>query len=98
MTTLAAILALLPLALSIGQGAAMLQPLAIAIIAGLIVQLPLVLSCACQAFWCFSKWIRESQGMLFEKELHKTRRAPNVHPGLLSFTPTLLSLRIIFPQ
>ncbi|HEY1684046.1 MAG TPA: efflux RND transporter permease subunit [Tepidisphaeraceae bacterium] len=43
MTTLAAILALLPLALGIGQGTAMLQPLAIAIIAGLIVQLPLVL-------------------------------------------------------
>jgi multidrug efflux pump subunit AcrB len=43
MTSVAAILALLPLALSIGQGSAMLQPLAIAIIAGLIVQLPLVL-------------------------------------------------------
>lgn len=43
MTSIAAILALLPLALSIGQGSAMLQPLAIAIIAGLIVQLPLVL-------------------------------------------------------
>ena len=43
MTTVAAILALLPLALGIGQGSAMLQPLAIAIIVGLIVQLPLVL-------------------------------------------------------
>ena len=43
MTTLAAILALLPLALGIGEGAAMQQPLAIAIIAGLILQLPLVL-------------------------------------------------------
>jgi multidrug efflux pump subunit AcrB len=43
MTTMAAILALLPLALGLGQGAAMLQPLAIAIIAGLLVQLPLVL-------------------------------------------------------
>ncbi len=43
MTTLAAILALLPLALGIGQGAAMQQPLAIAIISGLVVQLPLVL-------------------------------------------------------
>jgi len=43
MTTLAAILALLPLALAIGQGASMQQPLAIAIISGLIVQLPLVL-------------------------------------------------------
>jgi CzcA family heavy metal efflux pump len=43
MTTFAAILALLPLALNIGQGSAMQQPLAIAIISGLCVQLPLVL-------------------------------------------------------
>ncbi len=43
MTTLAAMLALAPLALGIGQGSAMQQPLAIAIIAGLAVQMPLVL-------------------------------------------------------
>jgi CzcA family heavy metal efflux pump len=43
MTTLAAILALSPLALGLGQGSAMQQPLAIAIISGLIVQVPLVL-------------------------------------------------------
>jgi len=43
MTTTTAILALLPLALNFGGGAGMLQPLAIAIITGLIVQLPLVL-------------------------------------------------------
>ncbi|TAK07845.1 MAG: efflux RND transporter permease subunit [Candidatus Manganitrophaceae bacterium] len=43
MTTLAAILALMPLALGIGQGSAMQQPLAIAIISGLFVQLPLLL-------------------------------------------------------
>ncbi len=43
MTTLATILALMPLALAIGQGSAMLQPLAIAIISGLVVQLLLVL-------------------------------------------------------
>jgi len=43
MTTLAAILALAPLALGIGQGSAMQQPLAIAIIAGLLIQMPLVL-------------------------------------------------------
>jgi multidrug efflux pump subunit AcrB len=43
MTTLAAILALLPLALAFGQGAQMQQPLAVAIIAGLLVQMPLVL-------------------------------------------------------
>ena len=43
MTTLAAILALLPLALGIGQGSQMQQPLAIAIISGLVVQLPLTL-------------------------------------------------------
>ena len=43
MTTFAAILALLPLALGIGHGSAMQQPLAIAIISGLICSLPLVL-------------------------------------------------------
>ncbi|GIW83277.1 MAG: hypothetical protein KatS3mg105_5084 [Gemmatales bacterium] len=43
MTTLAAILALLPLAMAIGEGSAMQQPLAIAIVSGLVVQLPLVL-------------------------------------------------------
>ena len=43
MTTLAAILTLLPLAFALGQGAAMQQPLAVAIIAGLLVQMPLVL-------------------------------------------------------
>lgn len=43
MTTLAAILTLLPLALAIGAGSGMQQPLAIAIISGLILQFPLVL-------------------------------------------------------
>ncbi len=43
MTTLAAILALLPLAFAWGEGAAMQQPLAVAIVSGLLVQLPLVL-------------------------------------------------------
>jgi len=43
MTTLAAILTLMPPALAIGQGSAIQQPLAISIIAGLILQFPLVL-------------------------------------------------------
>ena len=43
MTTLAFILALLPLAFALGRGSAMQQPLAIAIISGLVVQMPLVL-------------------------------------------------------
>jgi multidrug efflux pump subunit AcrB len=43
MTTLAAILTLLPLALAIGQGSGIQQPLAIAIIAGLTLQYPMVL-------------------------------------------------------
>ena len=43
MTTVAAILALMPLALGIGAGSEMLQPLAIAIVSGLLVQIPLVL-------------------------------------------------------
>jgi multidrug efflux pump subunit AcrB len=42
MSTLAAILALSPLALGLGQGAAMQRPLAIAIISGMLFQLPLV--------------------------------------------------------
>ena len=43
MTTLAAILTLLPLAFALGQGSEMQQPLAVAIISGLVVQFPLVL-------------------------------------------------------
>ena len=43
MTTLAAILALLPLALVFSPGAAMQQPLAVAIISGLVAQMPLTL-------------------------------------------------------
>ena len=43
MTSLIAILALLPLALGLGTGSAMQTPLAIAIISGLIAALPLVL-------------------------------------------------------
>ncbi|MFZ2727848.1 MAG: efflux RND transporter permease subunit [Methylococcaceae bacterium] len=43
MTTLAAIFALLPLALALGEGAEMLQPLAISLIFGLVIQVPLVL-------------------------------------------------------
>ncbi len=43
MSTIAAILTLLPLALAIGQGSQMQQPLAVAIIAGMLLQLPLVL-------------------------------------------------------
>lgn len=43
MTTVAAILTLLPLAFALGQGSQMQQPLAVAIVSGLVVQLPLVL-------------------------------------------------------
>jgi multidrug efflux pump subunit AcrB len=43
MTTRAAILALAPLALAIGQGSGIRQPLAIATIGGLILQHPLLL-------------------------------------------------------
>jgi len=42
MTTLAAIFALMPLAFAMGQGSQMQQPLAVAIISGLLVQVPLV--------------------------------------------------------
>ncbi len=43
MTTIAAILALMPLAIGLGTGSEMLQPLAVAIVSGLIIQMPLVL-------------------------------------------------------
>jgi multidrug efflux pump subunit AcrB len=43
MSTVAPILALMPLAMGIGAGSEMLQPLAITIVSGLIVQIPLVL-------------------------------------------------------
>jgi multidrug efflux pump subunit AcrB len=55
MTTIAAILALMPLAVGLGQGSAMQQPLAIAIISGLIVQMPLVLLVMPLAFWLWSR-------------------------------------------
>ena len=55
MTTIAAILALMPLALGLGQGSAMQQPLAIAIISGLVVQMPLVLLIMPLAFWLWSR-------------------------------------------
>ena len=43
MSTIAAILTLMPLALALGRGAQMQQPLAVAIISGMLVQVPLVL-------------------------------------------------------
>jgi multidrug efflux pump subunit AcrB len=43
MTALGAIIALLPLAMGIGTGAQMNQPLAIAVIGGFIIALPLLL-------------------------------------------------------
>jgi multidrug efflux pump subunit AcrB len=55
MTTLAAILALLPLALAMGQGAQMQQPLAVAIISGLLVQMPLVLMQSPVLYTLFSR-------------------------------------------
>ena len=53
MTSLIAILALMPLALSLGTGAEMQKPLAVAIIAGLVTALPLVLL----AMPAFYRWL-----------------------------------------
>jgi len=58
MTTVAAILTLLPLAFALGQGSAMQQPLAIAIISGLIVQLPLTLLVMPVLFTVFGRRVR----------------------------------------
>ncbi len=55
MTTVAAILTLLPLALALGQGSAMQQPLAVAIIAGLTLQLPLVLLVMPVIYWVLER-------------------------------------------
>jgi len=53
MTTIAAIFALLPLSMGIGAGSEMLQPLAIALVFGLVVQVPLVLIVLPSFLWCF---------------------------------------------
>jgi multidrug efflux pump subunit AcrB len=55
MTVLAAIGALLPLALGLGQGSAMLQPLAIAIISGLLATVPGVLLLLPAMLWVLSR-------------------------------------------
>jgi multidrug efflux pump subunit AcrB len=63
MTTIAAILALLPLAIGLGQGSDMQKPLAIAIISGLIAQMPLVLLVMPLAFSVLSrKSIKQFKG------------------------------------
>jgi CzcA family heavy metal efflux pump len=60
MTTIAAALALLPLALALGHGAEMQQPLAIAIISGLAVQMPLVLLVMPVTFLILVRLVRPS--------------------------------------
>ncbi|OQK18550.1 transporter [Methyloprofundus sedimenti] len=64
MTTVAAILALMPLAVGIGAGSEMLQPLAVAIVSGLIVQMPLVLILLPALLRIFSNMIGESNVIL----------------------------------
>ncbi len=61
MTTLAAIFALLPLALAIGQGSQMQQPLAVAIISGLTEQVPLVIIVMPLAYGLLSRIIRRAE-------------------------------------
>jgi multidrug efflux pump subunit AcrB len=56
MTSVIAILALLPLALGIGTGAAMQTPLAIAIISGLLIALPLVLIVMPALYLVLHRW------------------------------------------
>jgi multidrug efflux pump subunit AcrB len=55
MTTLAAVLALLPLALGIGAGAEMQKPLAIAVIGGFSISVPLLLFCL-PPLYCLGRW------------------------------------------
>jgi multidrug efflux pump subunit AcrB len=56
MTTFAAILTLLPLALAVGRGSGIQQPLAIAIVGGLLVQYPLVLLGLPVAIGAVERW------------------------------------------
>jgi multidrug efflux pump subunit AcrB len=56
MTTFAAILTLLPLALALGRGSGIQQPLAIAIVGGLLVQYPLVLLGLPVAIGAVERW------------------------------------------
>ncbi|HKW94834.1 MAG TPA: efflux RND transporter permease subunit [Methylomirabilota bacterium] len=63
MTTLIAILALLPLALNIGAGAAMQKPLAIAIISGLVVAVPLVLLFMPALYATLERVVRRADGL-----------------------------------
>ncbi len=72
MTAIAAILALMQLAIGLGQGSTMQQPLAIAIISGLMVQMPLVLLIMPLAF---SVWNR------------RPRKKINVRTRARYFTP-----------
>jgi len=58
MSAIIAILALMPLALGLGEGAGMQKPLAIAIISGLIAGAPLVLFVLPAVFWVVSGWGR----------------------------------------
>src|SRR5215471_9133675 len=72
MTTITAILALMPLAIGMGMGSAMQKPLAIAIISGLIVQMPLVLLAMPLAFAVWSRKSPEREDILaFDTRLRR---------------------------
>ena len=62
MTTLAAVLALLPLALGIGAGAQMQRPLAIAVIGGFSLSVPLLLVCLPPLYALGSRSARKARG------------------------------------
>ncbi len=59
MTALGAIIALMPLALGIGVGAELHQPLAIAVIGGFVVALPLLLIVLPSFLWLASKHLKK---------------------------------------
>lgn len=62
MTSSIAMLALTPLALGLGAGSAMQKPLAIAIIFGLFLAVPLVLLLMPALYLLFQNWLSEAQG------------------------------------
>jgi hypothetical protein len=73
MTSVIAILALLPLALGIGTGAAMQTPLAIAIISGLLIALPLVLIFLPALYLVLQKVFSGARGKVREEQPREAR-------------------------
>jgi cobalt-zinc-cadmium resistance protein CzcA len=76
MTAIGAILALMPLALGIGLGAQMQQPLAIAVIGGFLVGLPMLLLVFPSLMRVIYKRARQPDGGSKERLVHERNKLP----------------------